>query len=153
MLKKTTSFVLVMALVLSVLSAGVETLPDASSPTGYTTTFTYADPEATNVQLVGSFQFYENNDPHVFANGFLLSDKNDSLNNYMINPDEWTADKDLRHANDEGYRADMYNNDGIWTYSLQLPCASYMYFFSVSYDNGETWVTVTDPDNLPEQNA
>ncbi len=71
----------------------------------------------------------------------------------MINPEDWTADKDLRHANDEGYRADMYNNDGIWTYSLQLPCASYMYFFSVSYDNGETWVTVTDPDNLPEQNA
>ena len=28
-----------------------------------------------------------------------------------------------------------------------------MYFFSVSYDNGETWVTVTDPDNVPEQNA
>lgn len=113
MLKKTATFAVMFIAVALSLSAAVSTVQDASSPTGYTTTFTYADPEATNVQLVGSFQFYENNDPHVFANGFLLSDKNDSLNNYMINPEDWTADKDLRHANDEGYRADMHNTDGV----------------------------------------
>ena len=154
MLKRIAAIAIVLTLAISTVLAGVYTVPDTNSPTGYTTFFSYEDKAATNVQLVGSFQFYENNDPHVFANGFLLSAENDSINNYFVAPEDWTADKDLRHANDEGYRADMHDmGNGIWTYMLQLPSASYMYFFSVSYDNGQTWETVIDPDNVPEQNA
>lgn len=154
MLKRIAAISIVLTLAISTVLAGVYTVPDTNSPTGYTTFFSYEDKAATNVQLVGSFQFYENNDPHVFANGFLLSAENDSINNYFVAPEDWTADKDLRHANDEGYRADMHDmGNGIWTYMLQLPSASYMYFFSVSYDNGQTWETVIDPDNVPEQNA
>ena len=152
MLKRIAAISIVLTLAISTVLAGVYTVPDTNSPTGYTTFFSYEDKAATNVQLVGSFQFYENNDPHVFANGFLLSAENDSINNYFVAPEDWTADKDLRHANDEGYRADMHDmGNGIWTYMLQLPSASYMYFFSVSYDNGQTWETVIDPDNVPAQ--
>lgn len=132
--------------------ASVETVADPGSPTGYTTTFTCTDAEATDVRLVGSFMFYENNDPYVMADGFMLS-ASDSAANHLVAPEDWTKDRDLRHAQDEGYSAPMTKSGDVWTHKLQLPCASYMDFYSVSYDGGETWETVSDPDNLQPQNA
>lgn len=134
------------------LPAQVITVADSDSPTGYTSTFLYKDDAATDVRLIGSFQFYENNDYHMFARGLLLSTE-DSTNNYLIQPEDWTADKDLRHVNDEGYVSYMNKTADGWTISLQLPCASYMYYYSVSYDGGETWNVVSDPENLPPQNS
>ena len=146
-------FLIVLAvLMVSALPASVTTITDPSSPTGYTTVFRYVDEDATDVKLTGSFQFYVNGDMHVFANGFLLS-ASDSLSNYMVAPEDWTAELDLRHANDEGYTAAMTKTADGWVRTLQLPCASYTYFFRVSYDGGETWTVVTDPDNIPPQNA
>ena len=151
-MKRILAFALAALVALSALPAAVDTYYDPSSPTGYTTVFTYNDEAATDVLLTGSFQFYVNGDMHVFANGFLLS-AGDSLSNYMVAPEDWTADLDLRHANDEGYTTPMTKTVDGWTHTLQLPCASYLYFFKVSYDGGETWAVVTDPDNLPPQNA
>ena len=136
----------------ALLPAKVTTIKDADSPTGYTSTFVYKDDEATDVRLVGSFLFYENNDYHVFSSGMLLG-SNDSIANYYTQPEDWTKDKDLRHAQDEGYSKAMTKTVTGWTASLQLPCASYMYYYSVSYDGGKTWDIVSDPDNLPPQNA
>ncbi len=153
MLKKTTAFVLVMALLVSVLSAGVTTVRDENSPTGYTTTFTYTDPDATNVRLVGSFTFYKNNDMHVFARGAAVSSVNDNPDNYVYGPEAWEKGVDMRHIADESGSFDMVKDGDTWTVSLQLPCASYLYTYRVSYDNGATEVIVTDPENIPPQNA
>ena len=153
MLRKTVVTAILIVSVLFTSYAGVETVPDAASPTGFTTTFTYEDAEATNVRLVGSFTFYENNNPALFGKGATISSVNDSLDNYIYGPESWAKGKDMRHINDEGFSDAMAKEGNTWTYEMQLPCASYMYFFSVSYDNGQTWETVIDPDNVPEQNA
>ena len=153
MLRKTVVTAILIVSVLFTSYAGVETVPDAASPTGFTTTFTYEDAEATNVRLVGSFTFYENNNPALFCKGATISSVNDSLDNYIYGPESWAKGKDMRHINDEGFSDAMAKEGNTWTYEMQLPCASYMYFFSVSYDGGNTWQTVTDPENAPEQNS
>ena len=148
MLRKTVVTAILIVSVLFTSYAGVETVPDAASPTGFTTTFTYEDAEATNVRLVGSFTFYENNNPALFCKGATISSVNDSLDNYIYGPESWAKGKDMRHINDEGFSDAMAKEGNTWTYEMQLPCASYMYFFSVSYDGGNTWQTVTDPGML-----
>ena len=50
-------------------NCGVSVIADSESTTGYTVEFTYANEEATNVSLVGGFQFYKSGDIHVYANG------------------------------------------------------------------------------------
>ena len=151
-MKKKAITALLLLFALSLLSAKVTTIADPDSPTGYTSTFVYKDEAATDVRLVGSFMFYKDNDYHLFANGALLSSA-DSMANYQVYPEDWSREADLRHFGDEGYSKAMRKTVEGWTLSLQLPCASYMYFFSVSYDGGETWNVVSDPDNLPPQNA
>ena len=143
---------LILAGALLALPAAVTTVPDKASPTGYTTTFTYTDSEATNARLVGSFTFYKDNDLRVFANGAILN-KTDKVANYVSGPESWSPDGSMRHINDEGYTVEMAKDGDTFTYAMQLPCASYLYFFQVSYDNGESWARVTDPDNLPPQNS
>ena len=145
--------VLILACALIALPAAVNTVSDAASPTGYTTTFTYIDTEATNVNLVGSFTFYVDNTPQLFGKGVPISSVNDSINNYIFGPESWKNDGTMRHINDEGFVDAMVRTGSKFTYTIQLPCASYMYFFNVSYDNGETWVRITDPDNIPPQNS
>ncbi len=49
MLKKTATFAVMFIAVALSLSAAVSTVQDASSPTGFTTSFSYVDENATNV--------------------------------------------------------------------------------------------------------
>lgn len=135
-------------------AGGVVVEENADSQTGYTVSFTYYDEDATNVQIMGGFQFYKENDEHVYGIGYNL-EEGDSYENYLINAEDWSKDQDLWHVNDTGYVADMeYDSEtGAWTYSLDLPGGSYLYQYNVSTDNGETYEAVIDPENIPYCNS
>ncbi len=157
-LTKTTLLVGVMALAavsaagVSAAEEGVVTEENADSITGYTTTFTYVDEDATDVQIIGGFQFYEEGDLNVWANGFVLP-ANDTQANHLLGPDEWSPDLSLYHLNDTGYTGVMeQDEDGVWTISFDLPGGYYMYQYEVSYDGGENFEDITDPANVPECN-
>lgn len=85
---------------------GVVTVPNDASKTGYTSSFTYIDPAATNVQLMGGFQFYFQNDLNVYANGFILP-AYDTQANHLFGPEEWENNGFMHHINDAGYKMDM----------------------------------------------
>ena len=131
---------------------GVMVTQNSESATGYTIDFCYKDEKATNVQVTGSFLFYESGDLQVWANGFVLPG-NDKQANHCINPQEWSAGRALRHLNDVGSKIDMeQTGDGVWTLALDLPGGSYSYQYSVSYDNGENYERISDLVNLPPCN-
>lgn len=148
---------------------GVEVTASDSSVTGYTANFTYVDDKATNVRLNGSFMFYEKDDIHFFSGGFatnkmagyhsgLISTDSDwlaSCQDWFVVPENWEKDAQLRHIGDSFYTMDMTydETDHTWGASLDLPCASYLYQYEVSYDNGETWAAIPDPWNLPYVNS
>lgn len=133
--------------------AGVAVNANDASATGYTAEFAYADAEATNVVLVGGFQFYRSGDINVYANGFVLP-ASDSQENHLLGPDEWQAGENLKHLNDAGCRVDMEKGeDGVWRASLDLPGGFYLYQYEVSYDGGETYEAVMDPENVPVYNT
>jgi len=135
---------------------GVTIEKNDASKTGYTTTFTYYDDKATDVNLYGNFIFYEENDPHVAGRGNILT-KYDSINNYFYGPDDWQKGLKLRHiANYTAvYETDMVKDEqtGAWKISLELPCAPYQYQYKVSYDGGENYTSIPDPANPPKLNA
>lgn len=132
---------------------GVSVNANDESATGYTIDFSYADADATNVQLLGGFQFYESGDVSVYGKGFSLS-ASDSFTNHLISPQDWQPGMQLRHVQDTGYTMEMEKDEaGNWTASLDLPGGCYMYQYSVSYDNGETWETIADPTNEAESNT
>lgn len=129
--------------------AGVVVEANEESNTGYTVSFTYHDEEATNVQIMGGFQFYAENDENLYGGGYNL-EEGDSAANYMVNPEDWSKDANLWHAGDAGYLADMEENeDGTWTYTINLPGGCYLYQYKVSYDDGETYEAIIDPENIP----
>lgn len=132
---------------------GAAVKENSSSATGYTAQFAYEDKEATNVALVGSFQFYQSGDINVYANGFVLP-ASDTQANHLLGPDEWKAGENLKHLNDAGYRMDMEKSqDGIWRASLDLPGGFYLYQYEVSYDGGENYESVMDPSRIPVYNT
>ena len=151
MIRKLGLTLLVAFTALSVLGAKVTTVKDALSPSGYRTTFEYADEAATDVRVSGSFSFYKDNNPMLFGMSAIISTRNDSAANYIYGPEAW-AEGGMRHIGGNRDIA-MSKEDGVWTCSVELPSACYQYTFSVSYDGGESWSRVMDPDNLPEQNA
>lgn len=129
--------------------AGVVVEANAESNTGYTVSFTYHNEEATNVQIMGGFQFYVENDENLYGGGYNLAE-GDSAANYMVAPEDWSKDADLWHAGDAGYIADMVESeDGTWTYTIDLPGGCYLYQYKVSYDDGENYEAVIDPENIP----
>ncbi|MDO4275601.1 MAG: alpha/beta hydrolase-fold protein [Eubacteriales bacterium] len=132
---------------------GLEIKENSESVTGYTINFTYTDPEATDVNLLGGFQFYETGDINVYANGFVLP-ANDSQANHLIGPNEWMPGAGLRHLNDTGSTIPMEKDEnGVWKTSLNLPGGCYLYQYSVSYDGGETFESIADPENIPVCNT
>ncbi len=157
------------ALAQEVPTGGVEVTASETSATGYTASFTYADEEATNVRLNGSFTFYKKDDVHFFSGGFAIN-RMDGYNsgiqpsdsdwlapcgNSYVYPQDWQKGAELRHIGDAFYRTDMTYDETTktWSVSLDLPCASYLYQYEVSYDNGETWEAITDPANTPYVNS
>lgn len=145
---------LAVALLMSTAMADVKVDANADSKTGYTATFSYQNEEATNVQLVGGFQFYESGDVNVYGKGFMLP-ASDSFNNHLIAPQDWESGKEYRHIQDTGYTMNMEKNaeTGAWEAQLDLPGGSYMYQFKVSIDNGESYKTIADPSNEAFSNA
>ncbi len=133
---------------------GVEVKMNDASRTGYTASFSYYDDAATNVQIVGGFQYHVAEDYHVLGKGVLLS-KGDSWTNYLVNPEDWSKEQNLRHCGDDGYVKDMTKDEqtGAWTIDVDLTGGAYVYQYNVSYDNGETYERVIDPENIPECNA
>ena len=131
-------------------AGGVVVEENEDSPTGYTVSFTYYDEDATNVQIMGSFEFYKKNDEHVYGIGYNL-EEGDNYTNYHVMPEDWSKDADLCHVRDNGYVADMeYDEEtGAWTYTLNLTGGSYLYQYNVSTDNGESYTSVIDPENIP----
>ncbi len=130
--------------------AGVTVSENPDSATGYTATFTFEDPNAVNVRLMGSFDFSLASDEHTYAGGVNL-EQGDSISNYYVAPEDWTADADLWHISDSSTIRDMVNEDGTWTFSLDLPGGYYLYKFRVTYD-GEIYQDLTDPDNVADCN-
>lgn len=131
---------------------GVSVRENEESITGYTADFVYEDENATDVKLVGGFQFYKSGDIRVYANGFVLP-ANDAQKNYCIGPDEWEPNQGWKHLNDMGGSIEMTEDeDGVWSTSVDLPGGYYLYQYSVSYDGGESWENVTDPQNVPACN-
>lgn len=133
---------------------GVEVTESADSATGYTVSFTYYDEAATNVQTMGSFEFYQKNDERVYGIGYNL-EEGDDYTNYHIMPEDWNKDDDLCHVRDNGYVADMEFDEetGAWTYTLDLTGGYYLYQYNVSTDNGESYTSVIDPGNIPYCNS
>lgn len=129
-------------------AVSVEENPD--SATGYTVSFSFEDPNAVNVQVMGSFDFSLASDEHTYAGGVDL-EEGDSVSNYYVAPEDWTAEADLWHISDASCIRDMDGSDGVWTYSLDLPGGSYLYKFKVTYD-GEIYQDLTDPDNPADCN-
>lgn len=133
--------------------AGTVVEKNEGSVSGYTVHFSYADEKATNVKLLGGFQFYESGDVNLYGRGFSLS-ASDSYKNYLVDPQEWKPGMELRHIFDTGYETELERDaqTGEWTVSFDLPGGCYMYQYSVSYDNGETWETIADPTNTAFSN-
>ena len=134
-------------------AGGVSVVENENSVTGYTATFTYYNDDAEKVELKGGFQFYVDGDENVYANGYHLKD-GDDISNYYVDPEDWSNDKNLVHAGDEGYVAEMEKDSetGAWTYSLDLPGGYYLYQYNV-YSDDENFESVTDPENVCEYNA
>lgn len=134
-------------------SAGVTVNENSESATGYTAEFCYEDEKATNVKLVGGFQFYVSGDINVYSKGVTLC-ANDSFTNHLIEWNEWEAGKDLKHVVDTGSTVEMEKDEnGAWTAKVDLPGGSYLYQYQVSYDGGENFETIADPANLPSCNV
>ena len=150
---------LVMCLSLAVsgmaeVAGGVKVEANEASQTGYTVSFAYYDDQATNVKIAGGFNFYETNDPDCFSNGLNLPE-GDKIQNHVYVPQEWTKEQALNHVFDVGYVEDMVKDEttGAWIYTVDLPGASYLYQYQVSYDNGETFKSICDPANVPYVNT
>lgn len=133
---------------------GVTVEADENSATGYKVFFTYYNDQATNVSLRGSFSFYTENDENIKGYGEALGE-DDSFGNHMVNPADWSKDKNLHHIQDEGFITPMEKDEetGAWTYSMELTGGYYLYKYDVSYDDGKNYESITDPENLPYCNS
>lgn len=110
---------------------GVTVEKDEASPTGYTATFVYHDPDAKNVQIYSHLLYFYN-------------EEDGEATKY--NPQEW---EDGMFPMDRGdYIHDMEKVDGEnWVISMPLPCGAYPYLYIV---DGEQ---VVDPANEPFTNS
>ena len=114
---------------------GVSVEKDDSSSTGYTVTFTYEDADASSVQLVGTFAFYDWG--HRVA---TIPDEKIPLNNWE--PEDFRAS-----SSDFATTEEMKKIEGTdyWTVSLPLPSGHYLYNYNV--DGSEE--NIPDPANEP----
>lgn len=123
---------------------------NALSVTGYTVTFFYRNQNATNVQLVGGFDFVDENDKRAYSGGvFSTSEAADS---YCIPPEKWSKGTSLWHVNDLSCIRDMQKVDEGWVFSLDLTSGYYLFYYKVSCDNGESWQSIMNLEKLSDGN-
>lgn len=147
--------ILALALALGLMACaaaeGVEVVANPDSKTGYTATFTYVDDDAQSVQLRGGFNFYKANDIYVLSGEAVGAESGTIPEDSIYTPETW--EPGMAHINDSGYTVDMAKGeDGVWTVSLDLPSASYLYQYIVTDAEGNE-AEVTDPANVPAVNA
>lgn len=126
--------VLVTAAMAAELTPGATVAADPESPTGYTVTFVYEDAAATQVELFGTFAFYEEGDKA----GFLPET--------YLHAADWKPGMFRGSNTDLAAKEPMKKVEGtnLWTVSLALPSGHYLYNYRV---NDET--NITDPANPP----
>lgn len=130
--------------------ASVVVKKNDNSRTGYTVSFSLEDEKATNVSLLGGFTFYHDGDVHLYGKGFSLA-ANDDYHNYLVQPEDWKADNNLRHIFDMEYSSELKrDSSGKWIATMDLPGGCYMYQFSVSEDSGISYTPIADPDNTAQ---
>ena len=143
--------ILALALALGLMACaaaeGVEVVANPDSKTGYTATFTYVDDDAQSVQLRGGFNFYKANDIYVLSGEAVGAESGTIPEDSIYTPETW--EPGMAHINDSGYTVDMAKGeDGVWTVSLDLPSASYLYQYIVTDAEGNE-AEVTDPPTSP----
>lgn len=135
------------------LPGGVFVEANEDSETGYTVTFRYYNENATNVQVAGGFDFYEENADYAYGYGAKL-DEGDSTGDHLFKPETWSKDANLYHVNDQATIIDMQQDeDGAWTCTLDLTGGWYLYQYNVSYNDANYYESVTDPENQPSCNS
>lgn len=117
------------------LMPGVTVAENPESATGYTVTFVYEEAEATSVDLIGTFAFYEE------------GSKMGELPEEYIPASEWEPGMFRASNSDLAVSEAMEKVEGTdyWQVSLDLPSGHYLYNYKV--DGAEE--TIPDPANAP----
>lgn len=117
----------------------------ADSPTGYYVTFRYKAPEAARVRIRGEWSFSSPRLSSLYTSQNVMpEDYREGMFPLQVDQDDWPAF-------DMTYNAD----NGVWRYTIALPCGVWSYRFIVGGDEGaeltdyaNAYVT-SDPGNPP----
>jgi len=108
---------------------------DASSPTGYTATFVYEDAKAEQVNLVGTFGFYEEGKEVGKLPEETIHAKDYQPGMFRASSSDFAVTEEMTKAEGTDY----------WTVSLPLPSGHYLYNYNI--DSAEE--NTPDPANQP----
>lgn len=114
---------------------GVTVFEDSNSPTGYSATFIYENADAKQVNLTGTFAFYQE------------GGKIGELPEKYISAYDWEPGLFRASFSDFACSEEMSKMEGTdyWTITLPLPSGHYLYNYNV--DNADT--NIPDPANPP----
>lgn len=125
------------------LMPGTTVIEDASSPTGYTVTFTFESAEAGSVQLdVGANYYAKPNYEAGWSDQLMLGTQPETV----VSPYEWTSD--LIGEGYEGCIIDLEKVEGTDLWTVSLPLAHGLIQYNYVVDGVQT----DDPTNPPMVN-
>lgn len=121
--------------------AGPLVAVDATSPTGYSVTFFYTDPDADKVQIRGEWSFSDARRSSLYTSlNAMPQDYSEGMFPLQLDSSrEWPITDMERDAS------------GTWRYKIPLPCGVWSYRFIVT--KGEKIYETSDPDNRPVERA
>ena len=122
------------------METGVSTKVDETSPTGYTSTFTYENKEATKVVLDGTFAMYKE------------GDNTKSYSPYEYEQGMFPCGYDMTAETNGTFEMKKVPNSNYWTIDLPLPGGEYIYNYKVYDESSDEAKDVFDPANLPLTN-
>ena len=123
-----------------VMETGVSTKVDETSPTGYTSTFTYENKEATKVVLDGTFAMYKE------------GDNTKSYSPYEYEQGMFPCGYDMTAETNGTFEMKKVPNSNYWTIDLPLPGGEYIYNYKVYDESSDEAKDVFDPANPPLTN-